>query len=172
MQSTSLEASVRRILTFGPKAQDQEFNATLFHVVGGTFLTIMTLPVLSVPAMMILYASVKNAKSKKFEWLALDDKRFELFIHLAKEETEKANTAFEENKKFFVTITKTYAFMTEFVKCLENCDNDLESNRDREKGNRFLDFFITRGLIDCDFNRYRLELKEFPDSGPDMNPSD
>lgn len=152
------EEEARKILTFGPKAQEMIDAAITGEVIAGSLLGIYSLIVVTLPttieAFRYLYGDVKSRKSKKFELLALDDDRFQFFVHLSNREKE-ADAEFEKNRKFFLALTQTQTFMSDLKECLICCDNYSNSmdnnNADERRFWRYVHFLKKKELIYKDF---------------------
>jgi NTE family protein len=154
------EREARKILTFGPRARDYKRRLEAGAAIGGIVTTILSLPMLGIPAVHCLYHFVKSDKSKKFELLALDNSRFKIFKFLAKDEMEKASREFITHKKFLIALMKTRTCMEEFIKCLKNCDNDANYGEDIKKCNNYIKFFVDNGVVSQDLNYYLIQEEE------------
>lgn len=148
------EEEAKKILTLGPNALK---SISLNRACKGadqaisTFLSIfvITLP-LTVPTLVFLSDERKSTKSRKFELLALDDPRFNLFEYISQGEYEAAYGEFMEHQGFFRSIMKTYVFVSALKKCLQRCDNDyyrVSEYDDHERFRRYMYFFTQTQII-------------------------
>jgi hypothetical protein len=154
------ENEAELLLTFGPLAQKEQQILTAAQAVGGIIMTIVFAPLFFVPAGFMISYSVKHGKTYKFEFLALDDARFQVFKLLTNQKIDEANAEFIRNKKFLTALMKTCAFMRDFIECLENCQNDMDHGKDMDKCNNYINFFIDRGTIPIELTKYLIKRTE------------
>lgn len=153
------ELFAKEILLFGPRALESQRKTKIGNAIAGTTVTLLSLPLLGLPAAFVMYQIVKSEKSKKFELLALDDPRFQLFVHLANNNIDAADNEFKKYESFFTTYMKTQTFLKDFIDCLKNCDNlNYDSdyiNEDIKRGNNYINFFVEKKVIPESFTKYR-----------------
>ncbi len=161
------EAEAHQILSYGPRAK-AERRAYRALVLGVCIpLGILMLPAFGVGAY-FMYEAGKECLSnhRKFEYLALDDPRFELFVDLAKNDITSADHKWRTHKDFYDKLVQTEAFITTFASCLKDSSrksdlHEIDCWIAATNANSFIDFFVSRNLVDQSFNRYRLDLEQY-----------
>jgi hypothetical protein len=106
------EEDANKILTLKQKGLETKTLETTGVIAYGILLGILTLPAAAVGGIGWIDHGMKYMAGKKLELLALDDPRFQLFVHLnTGKENVKADLEFQKYEIFFKSIIKTMQFI-------------------------------------------------------------
>lgn len=148
------EFKAEKALTLGLKGVEEQRKKRQCRTIVATMGLIVIHPLI----VLSFFSDInKEEKSRKFEMLSLDDKRFQLFEFLANNEMEKAVVEFKKRKLFFIRIMKTHTFLREFEDSIISAKEIMWNKDAARKHDRYIDFFLARKLIPKKFKQLRFQ---------------